>query len=274
MTTEFQKARWLYRKLLTLYPRAFRERLGESMAQTFNDLCHEHTRESKSLSGFLINAFLETGVGIVYEHFLVFKEMNPMQKALTHFSLSAFVSFLLTVPLLIMEIVNRGNFNEEFPIALFFGIWLNLFAISLILLPILAARWTGTRETRPTPAQGFLQSPTMISVGLVLALVLVFLLASAVWEPLQVSGSNAESLQVYGVQVSSQFLALVAYLLPAVVGIMAGGPIVNTLLAGGSLFAHRISLIVVVAILFLFVAGVVGILADQWPCFVGVQFCD
>ncbi len=274
MTTEFQKARWLYRKLLTLYPRAFRERLGESMAQTFNDLCNEHTRESKSLSGFLINAFLETGVGIVYEHFLVFKEMNPMQKALTHFSLSAFVSFLLTVPLLIMEIVNRGNFNEEFPIALFFGIWLNLFAISLILLPILAARWTGTRETRPTPAQGFLQSPTMISVGLVLALVLVFLLASAVWEPLQVSGSNAESLQVYGVQVSSQFLALVAYLLPAVVGIMAGGPIVNTLLAGGSLFAHRISLIVVVAILFLFVAGVVGILADQWPCFVGVQFCD
>ena len=79
---------------------------------------------------------------------------------------------------------------------------------------------------------------------------------------------------MYGVQVSSQFLALVAYLLPAVVGIMAGGPIVNTLLAGGSLFAHRISLIVVVAILFLFVAGVVGILADQWPCFVGVQFCD
>ena len=31
----------LYKKLLGLYPRGFRERLGESMQQTFNDLCNE-----------------------------------------------------------------------------------------------------------------------------------------------------------------------------------------------------------------------------------------
>ena len=198
-----------------------------------------------------------------------------MQKALIHFSLSAFVSFLFTLPLLIMEIANRSTFNEEFPVALFFGIWLNLFAISLILLPILSARWTGNRETSPTLAQGnALQSPTMISVGLVLSFVLVILLVSAVWKPLQVSGANAAPVQVYGVQVPSQFIALVVFLLPVAAGILVGGPIVNTLRAGGSLFAHRIHLLVVVAILFVFVTGVVGILADQWPCFVGVQFCD
>jgi hypothetical protein len=31
----------LYEKLLSLYPRRFRERLGESMLQTFNDLYKE-----------------------------------------------------------------------------------------------------------------------------------------------------------------------------------------------------------------------------------------
>ncbi|MCB9133833.1 MAG: hypothetical protein H6636_00290 [Anaerolineales bacterium] len=201
-----------------------------------------------------------------------------MQKAFTNFSLSAFGSFLLTFPFLLMEIVNRRTFTEEFPVALFFGIWLNLFAISLILLPILSARWAGNRETSSTPAQekpfASLQSPTMMSVGLVLSLVLVILLASAVLKPLQVNGSNGEPVQVYGFQVSGQFIALIFFVLPAIAGIMAGSPIVSTLRAGGSLFAHRIHLLIVVAILVLFVAGVVGILVDQWPCFVGVQFCD
>jgi hypothetical protein len=31
----------LYKKLLTFYPRGFRERLGESMEQMFNDLYQE-----------------------------------------------------------------------------------------------------------------------------------------------------------------------------------------------------------------------------------------
>lgn len=276
MSADFQTARWLYRKLLALYPRPFRERLGESMAQTFNDLCREHQRQSKSVSGFLFRAFLETGVGIVYEHVSLFKEMNPMQKALTHFSLSAFVSFLLTLPFLLMEIVNRQAFREEFPAALFLGIWLNLFAISLILLPILSARWTGTRERTPAQTLPSLQSPTMMSVGLVLLLALVFLVASAVWEPLQglLNGANAEPLQVYGMQVSGQFIALIVFLLPVVAGIIAGGPIVSTLRAGGSLFAHRIHLILVVAILVLFALGFVSLIVDQGPCFTGVQFCD
>jgi hypothetical protein len=57
-------------------------------------------------------------------------------------------------------------------------------------------------------------------------------------------------------------------------GIIAGVPIVNTLRAGGSLFAHPIHLIIVVVISFLFAAGIVSLIADQWPCFMGVQFCD
>jgi hypothetical protein len=41
MRADPKTVRALYKKLLGLYPRAFRERLGESMEQTFNDLCNE-----------------------------------------------------------------------------------------------------------------------------------------------------------------------------------------------------------------------------------------
>ena len=58
-----------YRKLLALYPRGFRERLGESMEQTFHDLYNEHKRVPTR--GFLVlSIFTETAIGIVREHLL------------------------------------------------------------------------------------------------------------------------------------------------------------------------------------------------------------
>src|SRR5678816_1102025 len=40
-----------YAKLLRLYPQAYRERFGESMEQTFNDICNERVKEGKGLFG-------------------------------------------------------------------------------------------------------------------------------------------------------------------------------------------------------------------------------
>ena len=52
-------ARTFYRKLLALYPRGFREQLGESMQQTFNDLYRE--RQTKpGWFGFMLWTFAET----------------------------------------------------------------------------------------------------------------------------------------------------------------------------------------------------------------------
>ena len=48
----------------------------------------------------------------------------------------ALLSFLLTLPFMVMEIVNRWQYHEVFPYALFAGLWLNLLAITLIVLPI------------------------------------------------------------------------------------------------------------------------------------------
>jgi hypothetical protein len=128
----------------------------------------------------------------------------------------------------------------------------------------------------PIPTQGnaLLTNPKsafMISVVLILFIVILSLLDSLGWEPLDrlVNGPNPEQLYVPGL-----FIALILISISIAAGIIAGGPIVSTLRARGSLVAHPIHLIIVVVISFLFAVGVVSLIVDQWPCFVGVPNCD
>jgi len=200
-----------------------------------------------------------------------------MQTVLKTFGSSAFISLLLILPFMIMEVVNRRNFNEDFPIMLFFVLWLNLFAISLILLPIMRGRRTANHDmANPVPAQGntLLTNPKsalIISVVLFLFPVILSLLDFLGWAPLErlINGPNPEVLYVPG-----QIIALSLISIPIAAGIIAGGPIVSALRTGGSLFAHPLHLIIVVVISFLFAAGVVSLIVDQWPCFIGVPNCD
>src|SRR3990172_8688435 len=57
----------LYRKLPTLYPRTFKEQLGESMEQTFQDLWNEKRQTKKEFFGFVLWTFIETAIGIFRE---------------------------------------------------------------------------------------------------------------------------------------------------------------------------------------------------------------
>ena len=274
--------RTLYKRLIALYPQGFREQLGESMEQTFNDLCNERRQTEKELFGFILWTFIETTMGIFREHLLLISPGDIMQTTLQTLGSSALISLLLILPFMIMEVVNRRNFNEDFPFALFFGLWLSLFAISLILLPIVRARRTGKHDmANPVPTQGntLLTNPKSAlttSVVLILSIVVLSLLVSLGWKPLErlLNDQNPEQLSVFGIRVASQFIALVLFSLPIAAGIIAGGPIVRTLRAGGGLFAHPINLIIVVVISFIFVSGVVSLMVDQWPCFVGVLNCD
>jgi hypothetical protein len=88
----------LYKKLLALYPRGFRERLGESMQQTFNDLYKE--RKHQSGQGlFLLSIFTETAIGIVQEHVLLRMEGDCMKNILINPTSAAISSLLLALPL-------------------------------------------------------------------------------------------------------------------------------------------------------------------------------
>ena len=200
-----------------------------------------------------------------------------MQTILKTFGSSALISLLLILPFMIMEVVNRRNFNEDFPFMLFFVMWLNLFAISLILLPIVRGRRTGNHDmANPVPAQGntLLTNPrsaAMISVALFLSPGILLLLNSLGWLSLDrlFNGPNPEVAYLPG-----QLMSLGLILFPVAAGIIAGRPIVSTLRAGGSLFAHPINLIIVVFISSTFAIGFASFIIDQWPCFIGVPNCD
>jgi hypothetical protein len=59
--------RW-YAGLLRLYPRQYRQRFAEPMAQTFTDLARERSRASGGLIGFVAWTFAETSAAILREN--------------------------------------------------------------------------------------------------------------------------------------------------------------------------------------------------------------
>ena len=67
MIHEPYSLRRFYKKLLRLYPRGFRDQLGESMEQTFNDLCREREEAGDGSFGFVLWVFADTLVGIIKE---------------------------------------------------------------------------------------------------------------------------------------------------------------------------------------------------------------
>ena len=190
---------------------------------------------------------------------------------------SALIGLLLILPFGIMEVVNRREFQEGFPFALFFALWINLFAISLILLPVVLGRRAGKSDTADrVPAQGntLLTNPrsaALISVVLILSPFVLYWLDSLGWVPVQarLNGPNPEQLFVPGLLIN-----LGLFFLPVAGGIIARGPVVRTLRAGGGLFAHPVNLVIVVLLLSVFAFGVASLIIDQWPCFIGVPNCD
>ena len=78
MLYEPHSLRRFYKKLLRLYPRGFREQLGESMEQTFSDLYKERQTDG-GWFGFILWTFVETTVGILKEYVLLMVQGDPMK---------------------------------------------------------------------------------------------------------------------------------------------------------------------------------------------------
>jgi len=107
----------LYKKLLGLYPREFKEQFGESMQQTFNDLCRE--RQTKDIwFGFMLWAFVETAIGILREHVLLLTKGATMKNVLASPSSTAMkwgglASFLLAATFIIAPLIYfLGNLRD------------------------------------------------------------------------------------------------------------------------------------------------------------------
>jgi len=97
--------RALYKKLLAFYPRGFREQLGESMEQTFNDLCNEKRQTKRGLFGFVLWTFIETATGIIQEHILLLAQGDSMKNIASNPKSAAVVGFLFALPFLILNTI-------------------------------------------------------------------------------------------------------------------------------------------------------------------------
>ena len=176
----------LYKKLLRLYPRAFRERLGASMEQTFRDLCDE--RKGRTAHGFFVlSIFMETAISIVRENLFTVTEGDAMKNILANPRSAALISFILCLPLAIPYLVfmsdikflaeplrnlmsidgQPGDINMLGRIVILGGLLLLPFAFVLNLMPIL--RRAGPEGKR-----------TIHTVNLILA-VAILLLITFTW---------------------------------------------------------------------------------------------
>jgi hypothetical protein len=99
-----RRYRTWYAMLLRLYPRPFRERFGEGMAQTFHDLCREHRNARRGLLGLALWIFFETSVGIVRENTT---RMSQLGKTVLRVALGALA--MLMVPLAASRVVQGWN---------------------------------------------------------------------------------------------------------------------------------------------------------------------
>jgi hypothetical protein len=114
-----RRYRTWYAMLLRLYPRPFRERFGEGMAQTFHDLCREHRDARRGLFGLVLWIFFETLVGIVRENTT---HMSQLGKTMLRVALGALA--VLMVPLVASQVVEGWNWPAGtfvFVYVLFFG---------------------------------------------------------------------------------------------------------------------------------------------------------
>jgi hypothetical protein len=286
MKPDQEIARALYTKLLGLYPRAFRERLGESMEQTFTDRYNQRKRQAEGgLFSFVLWMFLETAIGIVQEHIFFIKEMNPMRYILTNLRLPAIISLLIILPFMLLEFVFVIIKNLTFDLrdaldsVVVFGIlWLGVVAILLILMPIVRNIRAGNNTiANPAPARGnsILTAPMSAAlIGFLLALpflTILSLLLLNIEPPFAHLLNNPDPDQP---NVIGTLIVLGAILLAIAACLIARAPIVRTLQTGGSLLAHPINLLLAVVILSFITMLVVGLIVDQYPCWIGVPNCD
>jgi hypothetical protein len=171
--------------LLRLYARPFRERFGEGMAQTFNDLCREHRGSKRELFGLALWIFFETSVGIVKENTT---HMPRLVKTMLRVALGALA--VLMVPLVASRMVEGWNWSA----GSFVFVYVLFFATGM--LYALIARKMGVWSYK---------------VGLAVALVAGFALAWSNMVHVADSG-NPANLVYYGVLVVGAVGALLARL--------------------------------------------------------------
>lgn len=170
-----------YAMLLRLYPRPFRQRFSEGMAQTFHDLCREHMDAGQRLFGLALCIFFETSIGIIRENTT---HMSQLGKTMLRVALGALV--LLMVPLVASRVVDGWHWAAGgfvFVYVLFFvtgmayaliarrmGVWSYKAGVGIALVSGFALGWSDMVQVADSGHPENLVYYSVLAVGLVGAL--------------------------------------------------------------------------------------------------------
>jgi len=173
-----RRYRTWYAMLLRLYPRPFRERFGEEMAQTFHDLCREHEDAKRGLHGLALWIFFETSVGIVRENTI---HMSQLGKTILRVALRALA--VLMVPLVASRVVKGWNWSAGsfvFVYVLFFatgmvyaliarkmGVWSYKAGVGVALVAGFALGWSNMVHVADSENPANLWYYSVLAVGAV-----------------------------------------------------------------------------------------------------------
>lgn len=141
------KLQSLYQKLLTCYPRSFRQEFAASMVQNVGDLWREQQRQSlwRKLN-FVVWLLLDTVISIVREQLAEAREDTKMKTFVGDIRSATIFSFVLTLPLVLLELIHKPGATGipfQFPYTLFAVLWLAPLLFMLTLLPLVRAVRTG-----------------------------------------------------------------------------------------------------------------------------------
>jgi hypothetical protein len=179
MMYEQNIVRQLYKKLLTFYPRAFREQLGESMEQTFNDLCNEKRQTKKGIFGFVFWTFIETVTGIIQEHILLITQGDTVKNIMTNPNSAALFGLLFFAPFVLLNAI-VGNRIEPFFSLIRPGIHTGPFEYPLLFIVLFLIPMGSFIAIRPVFQKGAERKRNFYLVNVLLAvlLLMVFVMLS------------------------------------------------------------------------------------------------
>lgn len=244
ITRHQETVRVLYKKLLALYPRGFREQLGESMQQTFHDLCNERKRQSEhGWFSFLLWTFTETAMGIAREHVLLVTEGDSMKNMLANPRLTAVISSMLFLPAAIILLFDMIGVSKDFwPLPISPNI---VVPVAFLLLPV-----------------ALIVSRAPITLPAIIGFVLLLPFLILEWATRSdISRANA-SIMLWLILwlLSTTFFAILI-------------PVVQDVQVRNNIMAKSVSLLPVVVFLVILAWAWGALVMDQMPCFVGATGC-
>ena len=261
---KFEKERILtfYRRLISLYPQVFKTRFGESMEQTFNDICNEQKELKGRISvPFVFLTFAETSLGVIEENINEVKGAYQMNYWLKNFGIAVLFSLFFTAAYWSLGIWSIPSEVETWSEgrSLTSQIFLNWLVYTLVFTPIVS----GLRNGENMSIKDWL-FPLAAAVFFGLLLIAPFAFMEYWNNPVIQSG-----------EYPFPFMLFSALWLPPTMFFLVVTPIVRSVRAGESILKRPVVLIVRVLFLLFLTTIWLHLVTDQMPCFLGgVPGCD